>query len=223
LSLWLPYDLYRTSHLAHHRGEILTNPLHDPESNYWTPEEWSKLGSVARIIVRLQTTLIGGLTLGPAWSIGHLLVRELTSIRTSSRNTLVTWATHLLGCAVVLTWAVGICKMSPWLYLLGVVYPGISLSHLRSFAEHRANESVTERTAIVENANILGLLFLFNNLHVVHHDHPNLPWYRIPGWYRKHREALIAKNGGLVYDTYFDVMRRFLFKAHDNPVHPLAP
>jgi hypothetical protein len=27
----------------------------------------------------------------------------------------------------------------------------------------------------------------------------------------------------VVYDTYFDVMRRFLFKPHDDPVHPLTP
>ena len=221
LSLWLPYDVYRTSHLAHHRDEMLTNPLHDPESAYWTPERWSELGAVRRLMVRFQTTIIGRLTLGPAWSLGRLLAQELASARTSPRNTLVTWATHLVGCAAVLTWVVGVCKMSPWVYLLGIVYPGISLSQLRSFAEHRANESVTERTAIVENAPLLGLLFLFNNLHVVHHEHPNLPWYSIPGCYRKHRETLIAKNGGIVYDSYFDLMRRFLFRAHDDPVHPL--
>jgi fatty acid desaturase len=147
--------------------------------------------------------------------------QEVPSARTSPRETLVPWATHLVGCAAVLIWVVGVCKMSPWVYL-GIVYPGISLSQLRSFAEHRANESLTERTAIVENAPLLGLLFLFNNLHVVHHEHPNLPWYRIPGFYRKHRETLIAKNGGIVYDSYLDVMRRFLFRAHDDPVHPLT-
>jgi len=29
LSLWLPYDVYRASHLAHHQDETLTNPQHD--------------------------------------------------------------------------------------------------------------------------------------------------------------------------------------------------
>lgn len=124
---------------------------------------------------------------------------------------------------MILTWIVGVCQMSPWFYLFGILYPGISLSLVRSFAEHRANKAVTERTAIVENARILGPLFLFNNLHAVHHEHPHLPWYRIPGWYQKHRETLIARNGGVVYDTYFDVMRRFLFTPHDDPVHPLTP
>ena len=30
LSLWLPYSIYRSTHLAHHRDENLTDPLEDP-------------------------------------------------------------------------------------------------------------------------------------------------------------------------------------------------
>ena len=33
LAVWYPYDLYRHSHLAHHRDELLTEPGIDPESN----------------------------------------------------------------------------------------------------------------------------------------------------------------------------------------------
>ncbi|WOJ89044.1 fatty acid desaturase [Methylocapsa polymorpha] len=223
LSLWLPYDVYRASHLAHHHDETLTDPLHDPESYYWTPKSWSKIGAVARLVVWSQTTLIGRLALGPAWNAGRLLARELAPARTNAREALVAWTTHFLGCVAVLIWILDVCEMSPWFYLFGIVYPGISLSLVRSFAEHRAAKVVAERTAIVENAGILGPLFLFNNLHVVHHDHPNLPWYRIPGWYQKHRETLIAKNGGVVYDGYLDILRRYLFAPHDGPVHPLAP
>ena len=36
LSLWLPYSIYRSTHLAHHRDENLTDPLEDPESYYWS-------------------------------------------------------------------------------------------------------------------------------------------------------------------------------------------
>jgi fatty acid desaturase/ABC-type phosphate/phosphonate transport system substrate-binding protein len=219
LSLWLPYDVYRSSHLVHHHDETLTNPLLDPESYYWAPKRWSELGPVARLIVCVQTTLIGRLTLGPAWNAECLIKRELASARANVRSACVTWGTHLVGCALILTWVVGVSAISPWFYLFGFLYPGISLSLVRSFAEHRASQAVPERTAIVENARILGLLFLFNNLHVVHHEHPHLPWYRIPGWYQKHRETLIERNGVVVYDTYFDVMRRFLFKPHDDPVH----
>jgi hypothetical protein len=35
------------------------------------------------------------------------------------------------------------------------------------------------------------------------------------------RDRLIAENGGLVYYTYFDVARRFLFRRHDVTLHPL--
>ncbi|RYD19097.1 MAG: hypothetical protein EOP89_16115, partial [Lysobacteraceae bacterium] len=31
LALWLPYALYRRSHVAHHRSPSITDPRHDPE------------------------------------------------------------------------------------------------------------------------------------------------------------------------------------------------
>ncbi len=43
LSLWIPYERYRQTHLIHHIDEALTDPLDDPESYYWTPEDWAKL------------------------------------------------------------------------------------------------------------------------------------------------------------------------------------
>ena len=122
----------------------------------------------------------------------------------------------------MLTWLIVICKMNMLLYFAGFVYPGVALMSIRSYAEHRAESSVEERTAIVENAPILGLLFLYNNLHVVHHNNPSMPWYEIPGWYAANREALIAQNGGLVYNSYWDIARRFLLKPHDVPVHPFG-
>jgi fatty acid desaturase len=223
LSLWLPYDVYHASHLAHHRAEILTNPSHDPESYYWSQQEWSQLGRGARLLLRSQTILVGRLALGPAAAVGRLFIRELRSARTNPCGSIVAWGAHSVGCIAVLSWIVGACQMSPWFYVFGIVYPGISLSLIRSFVEHRAAETSAERTAIVENARILGPLFLFNNLHVVHHDHPGLPWYRIPGWYREHREMLLAKNAGAVYDSYLDVTRRFLIAPNHDPIYPLTP
>jgi len=89
-----------------------------------------------------------------------------------------------------------------------------------AFAEHRAAPEEERRTAIVENAWILGPLFLFNNLHAAHHLRHRLPWYQIPKFYRLNRAALIERNGGLVYQGYFDVMWRYLLKPHDSPIHP---
>lgn len=222
LSLWLPYNLYHALHLAHHSAEALTDPFIDPESYYWTNQSWTNIGPLGRFLVRLQTTLLGRLLIGPAWNAMRLFKRELTRARENLRDVLSVWIIHLIGCVAVLYWIISVCGISPCFYLFAIVYPGTSLSLVRSFAEHRAAAATAKRTAIVENAGILGLLFLFNNLHVVHHDRPNLPWYRIPACYRKHRAALIATNGGLVYDGYFDVARRFLFKAHDLPIHPFV-
>ena len=56
-----------------------------------------------------------------------------------------------------------------WLYFWAFVYAGTSLALIRSYAEHRAEDEVERRTAIVEDSWLLGPLFLFNNLHVVHH------------------------------------------------------
>ena len=57
LSLWLPYSIYRSTHLAHHRDENLTDPFEDPESHYWTASGWGGLGPVWRALAYARTTL----------------------------------------------------------------------------------------------------------------------------------------------------------------------
>jgi fatty acid desaturase len=68
-----------------------------------------------------------------------------------------------------LIWVIAICQDTLWIYFACFVDPGASLAMVRSFAEHRAMPEAERRTAIVENALIFGPLFLFNNLHAVHH------------------------------------------------------
>lgn len=222
LSLWIPYERYRRSHLLHHVDDRLTDPFDDPESYYWEPGAWEALGPVGRLLVRVQTTLLGRLVVGPAWSAWRFLRAEAAAALAGDREVRRVWAEHLLWCIPVVLWVTTVCGMPLWLYLVAFVYPGTSLMLVRSFAEHRAAEGVAERTAIVENAWILGPLFLFNNLHAVHHEAPTVPWYRIPAWYAENRERLVRENGGLVYDGYLDVARRFLLRSHDGAVHPLG-
>jgi fatty acid desaturase len=121
---------------------------------------------------------------------------------------------------VVIFWITAVCGMPLWLYLFGFVYVGAAMTRLRSYAEHRYAENHDERTAIVENSRLFGLLFLYNNLHVLHHRKPGIPWYRLPRIYRDNRETLIRSNGGLVYNGYWDIMLRFFLKPHDDPTHP---
>ena len=215
LSLWLPFSLYRTTHLRHHQDANLTDPFEDPESYYWTAAGWRDLGPFGRALARAQSTLLGRIVLGPAWMIGRFLTdlsRDAWRGKNGARAVLF-W--HRAQCVPVLVWIIGVCGMPVWVYLACFVYPGMSLAMVRSFAEHRAAAEPEQRTAIVENAPILGPLFLYNNLHVAHHLRGGLPWYQIPTFYRLNRAALIDRNGGLVYRSYVDVARRYLLTPHD--------
>ncbi|WP_310205908.1 fatty acid desaturase [Ancylobacter sp. 3268] len=222
LSLWLPFQRYRMLHLCHHRDERLTDPLDDPESYYWTEADWARLGMVGRWLVKAQTRLIGRLVIGPFWSVGRFLLSEARAMLAGDRLLIRIWAHHLAGCVGIVLWLVLVCDFDPLAYVLLFLYPGTALQMVRSFAEHKAESEVSRRTAIVENSPVLGLLFLNNNLHAVHHRHPTLPWYRLPDHYRAHRAAILEGNGGLLYRGYGDVFRRFLVRPHDQPEHPLG-
>lgn len=220
LTLWLPYAIYRTSHLRHHRDELLTDPIEDPESVYLEGRTWDALSPVPRLLLTLNMTLAGRLLIGPAIMIGAFLRAEARLLRRGAPGRAALWAWHALGCAAVLGWVVIVCGMPAWLYLAGFLYAGAALTRLRSFAEHRYADRHEERTAIVERGGLLGLLYLNNNLHVLHHLRPALAWYQLPKLYARDRVALRSRNGGLVYDGYGDVIRRFLFRIHDRPRHP---
>jgi fatty acid desaturase len=220
LALWLPFATYRSTHLRHHQDANLTDPFEDPESYYWTTAGWLDLGSFGRSLAKAQSTLLGRLVLGPAWMMARGIGVELRDARIGKPGARAGLFWHLIQCTPVLIWVIAVSGMPFWVYVAAFVYPGMSLAMLRSFAEHRAAKDANERTAIVENANILGPLFLFNNLHVAHHMRGGLPWYQIPTFYRLNRAALIERNGGLVYNSYLEVARRYLLTPHDDPVHP---
>lgn len=219
LSLWLPFESYRRSHLVHHCDEQLTDPLDDPESYYWSASQWAALGPIGRVIVRAHTTLAGRLLLGPAWNILRYLRSEYRAVAAGDHLRRRMWGWHLIHVAVVLIWTLVVCRMNVLVYLT-MIYAGTSVLLMRSFAEHRANHGVFERTAIVEKAWFFGPLFLFNNLHAAHHERPLIPWYQLPGWYKANRHRLVVVNGGLVYNGYWDVARSFLLTPHDVVIHP---
>jgi fatty acid desaturase len=220
LALWLPFENYRHSHLAHHNDERLTDPLDDPESFYWREDQWRALGAFGQALVRVQSTLLGRLAIGPLWSMLRFWKFELAKVFRGDRKTIRIVVLHVLQVAIVLVWVVGVCHMAFATYFFCFVYAGTALAMVRSFAEHRAADEVERRTAIVERSWILGPLFLFNNLHVAHHLRRNMPWYRLPGWYRLNRAALLHSNGGLVYVSYFDILRRYFVRPHDSTMHP---
>ncbi|NNG03812.1 MAG: fatty acid desaturase, partial [Inquilinus sp.] len=222
LSLWLPYALYRASHLAHHNNDRLTEPLADPESFYVTPAEWSRSGPARRALLWANRTLIGRLAFGPALIAGRFLGAEARAIARGVPGRRGLWARHALEVTAVLVWVVAVCDIPLWLYLAGFCYPGLSLTLLRSYAEHRPAVDPADRTAVVRAGPIFGLLFLNNNLHVAHHARPGLAWYRLPALNRRIDGDRRAAIGAGWYRGYGALAWRHLLRPLDHPAHPHA-
>ena len=220
LSLWLPFDCYRMSHHRHHIDARLTDPLDDPESYYWRAEDLARQPALGRALLQAQQTLAGRILIGPFWSIGSFFYSEALALWRNEQGLRAIWVEHLIWCIPVIVWVKFVCGIPLWIYLLTMAVPANAVQLMRSFAEHRARPSPSERIAVVEGSWILGPIFLFNNLHSLHHESPAIPWYELPGRYRQARARLLAENGGLVYRSYFDVARRYLFTAHDKLLHP---
>jgi len=213
LNLWLPFALYREQHLRHHRDAHLTDPLEDPESTYMSMPDWTRARRARRLLHTACNTFAGRLLIGPACTIARFW----------SGQAATPWrilAGHAAGIALVLGWVCGICRINPLAYVACFIYPGTALILLRSLAEHRAAARPEDRTAVVEQAGPLGLLFLNNNLHVLHHEHPSIPWYALPKHWRQTRGALLATRQGPVYRSYLDVAARYAWRPHHPGPHP---
>jgi fatty acid desaturase len=222
LSLWIPYAIYRDTHIQHHRHarRHLTEIEHDPESFYLPPGYLSAAGRVRGALLRANCTLAGRIVLGPAIAMARFWATEARKVR-SERRRLLVWCRHAIVTAVVLVWVVGVCHVPFLVYALLVVYPSISLTLLRSFAEHRADDHSHLRTNVVEASPVWALLFLNNNLHIAHHARPDVPWHELPGVWRQIRRA--APESGVVFKCgYREVIRNYLFRPFITPEHPAS-
>lgn len=220
LGLWFPYPLYRRSHTTHHRDVNLTIPGVDTESYYVLRADWDRMGPVKRALLTFNQTMAGRLLIGPMLRLWILVTKETRRVRQGDFSHLPHWAAHAAAVALLFWFISGVCAFPWWQYCLLVAYPGLSLSLLRAFTEHRAAEDSQQRTAAVESNLIFGLLYLYNNIHVVHHLKPTMPWYDIPQFYRLNREELLKNNGHFVFTGYGQLARRYLFLPVFSPVHP---
>ncbi|MDB6086551.1 MAG: Fatty acid desaturase [Gammaproteobacteria bacterium] len=220
LGLWFPFPLYRKSHSTHHRDIHLTVPGVDTESYYVLRTDWERMGPIKRALLTFNQTMAGRLLIGPMLRLWILVNKETRRVRLGDYSHLPHWAVHVAAVAL-LFWLLRICGFPWWQYCLLVAYPGLSLSLLRAFTEHRAAENSQERTASVESNVVFGLLYLYNNLHTVHHLKPTLAWYDIPHFYRTHRAELLKDNANFVYQGYGQLARHYLFVPVFSPVHPL--
>jgi fatty acid desaturase len=217
---WLPYVLYRRSHSLHHRDDRLTYPGLDTESFYHSPSRWAGYSPIWRGILMVNQTLLGRLLIGPALVLYGLVRDEARRALAGDFCHVGAWLRFAAALGLVLGVARIVFGMPIWEYYLLFVYPGISLGLLRSFIEHRWGETPESRAAVVESNAVFGLLFLWNNLHIVHHIDPNMPWFELPGYYRRHRAALLARNGGYVFRGYGEIAARWLFRPVFTPIHP---
>jgi fatty acid desaturase len=220
LGLWMPYPVYNRSHSTHHVNYHLTHPRHDTESNYQLRDAWPGYHGAYRTLLLLNQTLLVRMAIGPLLRLWKLAKREIGRVRAGDHSNVRHWFTHALSVTVLLYWVIAVADMPFWQYLLCFAYPGMALGMLRTFIEHRYGEQPMQRVAIVESNTVMGVLYLYNNLHLVHHRQPTLPWYRIPARFRSERELLLRTNDNFYYRGYLDIARRYLFRPVFDPIHP---
>ncbi|MEH7829010.1 fatty acid desaturase [Gemmobacter denitrificans] len=221
LSLTVPYGRFRDTHLQHHHDPALTDPYDDPESNYFDPATWDRLPKVFQFLLMANNTLLGRIVLGPIIGTVMWLWSEARLIAGGNRAVIRDWGLHLLGLVPVVWW-IWTAEMSGWAYL-AAAWIGHALLKIRTFLEHRAHDACRARTVIIEDRGPLALLFLNNNLHVVHHMHPAVPWYDLPAMYRANRDHYQRRNDGYVYRSYLEIFRLYLTRAKDPVPHPVWP
>jgi fatty acid desaturase len=165
LGVIFPYRRYCELHLKHHNDLNLTDPYEDPESYFWPLYQYTTMRPIMRWVFWINNMLAGRIILGPILTIYGFSRTEILRLRAREEGVARAWILHGAG---LMIWAAIIIKgfgMPLWVYILFVVYPALSLTSLRSYAEHQAAQNVGARSAIVETNPAMALLYLNNNLH----------------------------------------------------------
>ena len=221
LGLLVPYIRFRDTHLAHHIDERLTDPYDDPETNFYDPAVWAQMAPWQQQIMQLNNTLLGRMLIGPLISQVMFMRGDLREMRQGDCVILRAWLIHFVSSALV----IGVVLTSPipiWIYLI-CCYFTMSILKIRTFLEHRAHQDTTARTVIIDDNGPLAFLFLNNNLHAVHHLHPQVAWYNLPRLYRDNTDSYDRFNEGYNYRSYAQVIARYFVKSKDPVPHPLWP
>jgi fatty acid desaturase len=222
LMLIVPFRRFRDLHLQHHHDPTLTDPFDDPESNFQAPEVWAGLSRPVKALYQFNNTLFGRMVVGPAISLLAMVTGDWQAWRRGSPGIAEAWVLNAIGAVPVVWWLVAVGTMPVWAYLMAV-YFGFSLLKIRTYLEHRAHEAARARTVVIEDRGPLSVLFLNNNLHVVHHMHPTTPWYRLPALYASRRDHYLRRNEAYVYRSYAEIFRQHFFHAKDPVPHPIYP
>jgi len=214
LGLVVPYERYEMLHLQHHRNWLITDPFDDSESYFLARKSWLACSRTVQTILRLNNTLFGRLILGPAIMVVRMIVSEWR-LGKNNPDILNSWLRHLAGVALVMLW-LWLVSFPILLYVSCVAYPAVSLLMLRAFGEHLPEKNVEHRSAIIKSNLIMQLLFLNNNFHRVHHEHPEVAWYQLPELYRQK----YVKHTTHVYPGYLSLIKQYGFKQRFPVEHP---
>ncbi len=220
IGLWMPYPVYNRSHSTHHVNFNITHPARDTESNYHLQNDWPRYNALYKWVLMLNQTILVRMAIGPFLRLYKLAKKEIGRIRAGDYSNAPHWVTHAVSVAAILYFVMQVAGMPFWKYLLCFAYPGMALGMLRTFIEHRYAERPLARVAIVESNHVLGVMYLYNNLHLVHHRQPTLAWYKIPARFRAEREELLRFNDNFYFRGYGEILRRFTFRPVFDPIHP---
>lgn len=217
VNLLLPYERFRNLHLQHHRNWLLTDPFDDTESYFMAAADWHRLSSLHQKLLTANNTVMGRMLLGPWIMYWRFLNSEIRLLLRRSPGVGSSWLKHLAGLVPVLLW-LNWLELSIPVYLLAAVWPSTSMLLLRAYAEHIPVMDVDERSAIVCSIPAMGLLYLNNNFHRVHHDHPALAWYKIPS---KYRQQYAAHQGNHIISGYGTIWRNYALRPKYPVAHPV--
>lgn len=218
-TLIVPYLRFEATHLAHHNDTRLTDPYDDPETAYLAPKVFAGLAPWLQRLLIINNTFAGRVLIGPLIGTAFFVAYDLRAMRSGARDVIWGWMLHIPPMVAVI-WLVVASPLPFWAYLIAT-YGGLSVLKIRTFLEHQAHIHAAARSVIVEDRGPLAFLFLNNNLHVVHHMHPDIPWYRLPRLYAANKDRYLTRNGGYSYRSYTQVMGRYMWRRKDPVAHPL--
>ena len=185
--LFVPYRRFRDTHIQHHVDSLLTDPQADPESNYIDPAIWQRMDMPLRILLRINNTLAGRMSLGPIIGLYVFYKGDIKAIAKGNFNIALAYMQHVFCMVPFVWWYTHYATMPVWAYVMAA-YGAMSLLKVRTFLEHRAHENIQARTVIIESRGFFALLFLNNSFHLIHHNHPDMAWYRLPALYANQRD-----------------------------------
>ncbi|MDA0193261.1 MAG: fatty acid desaturase [Actinobacteria bacterium] len=217
VTLWNPYLAFKKDHHEHHKSD-LTNPELDNESYYVSQQQWDNAGPIRRAAWTANRTILFRMFV---WTIVSTISYVTLVLKRAARNEQgdrLAVVLHVIG-VVAVVYLVSLSSMPLWQFALGTVYGGRILNAIRPFPEHKYQNGVETKTAMIMAGPFMSLLMLNNNLHIAHHDDPKIPWYRVNELSKRVNAVERAREAGVLYEGgYAEVFRKFSFTPVDSPV-----